>query len=66
MLQTQPPATTYLGSLEIAAPNVTIDGFTIKGFDGTAATLASSNIYLHSSLNNISDHEQLPAGRCDQ
>ena len=52
-LQPQPPAATYLGSLEIAAPNVTVDGFTIKGFDGTATTLASSNIYLNNTASTV-------------
>jgi hypothetical protein len=37
---------TYLGALTINGADVTVDGFTIAGFDGTATTLASTNIYV--------------------
>ena len=49
-LQTGP---TYLGSLTIGASNVTVDGFRIKGFDGTATTLAATNVYLLTGLSNV-------------
>lgn len=39
---------TYLGALTLNGINVTVDGFTITGLDGTATTLASSNIYVTS------------------
>ena len=37
---------TYLGALTIDGAAVTVDGFTILGFDGTPSTLASSNVYV--------------------
>jgi hypothetical protein len=40
-LQTGP---SYLGALEIAGSNVTVDGFTIVGRDGTPSQVASTNI----------------------
>lgn len=54
VLQTQLPAVTSYGSLEITAPNVTVDGFTIQGFDAAGSGLASTNVYLDSTLNTIS------------
>ena len=51
-LQTGP---TYLGSLTIsgAGNNVTVQGFTINGRDGTPTTIAASNVYLESDLGNV-------------
>lgn len=49
-LQTGP---TYLGALTIDGTNVTVDGFTILGFDGTPTTLASSNIYVTGIPDNV-------------
>jgi hypothetical protein len=40
------PGPTYLGALTIDGADVTVDGFTILGFDGTPSTLASSNLYV--------------------
>ncbi len=49
-LQTGP---TYLGSLTIGGNDVTLDGFTIAGRDGTPSTIAASNILINTQLNNI-------------
>lgn len=49
-LQTGP---TYLGSLSVNAPVVTIDGFTIIGFDGSASTLASTNIEVTTNADTV-------------
>ncbi|MBC7876562.1 MAG: hypothetical protein H7Y59_05265 [Anaerolineales bacterium] len=44
---------TYLGALTIDAPTVTINGFTIIGRDGTPSTIASSNILLNTTAENV-------------
>ena len=44
---------TYLGALTINGLDVTVDGFTLVGFDGTPSTLASSNIYVTSAPENV-------------
>jgi hypothetical protein len=51
-LQTGP---TYLGSMTIGGTgsNVTINGFTITGFDAVGSGLASSNIFLGTDLGNV-------------
>jgi hypothetical protein len=49
-LQTGP---TYLGALTIDGANVTVDGFTVFGFDGTPSTLASTNIYISGTPDNV-------------
>jgi hypothetical protein len=41
-----PPAPTYLSALEVSGPVVTIDGFTILGYDAIGTGLASGNIAL--------------------
>ena len=43
---------TYLGALTVDGAVVTVDGFTILGFDGTPSTLASSNIYVTGTPDN--------------
>lgn len=49
-LQTGP---TYLGALTIAGANVTVDGFTITGFDAVGSGLASSNIFVTTAASNV-------------
>jgi len=49
-LQTGP---TYLGSLTIGGANVTVDGFTIVGFDAVGNGLASTNILLNAGLGTV-------------
>lgn len=49
-LQTGP---TYLGGLTIDAPTVTVDGFTITGFDAVGSGLASSNIVVTTSPDDV-------------
>jgi hypothetical protein len=49
-LQTGP---TYLGSLQISGSDVSVDGFTIIGRDGTPSTVAASNVYLAPGLNDV-------------
>jgi hypothetical protein len=44
---------TYLGGIDINGTDVTLSGFTIVGFDGTATTLASSNILVHDGLGQV-------------
>ncbi len=44
---------TYLGALTVNASNVTIDGFTVKGFDAVGAGLASSNIVVVNGKDNV-------------
>jgi hypothetical protein len=44
---------TYLGSLTIGASHVTVDGFTITGFNAVGPGLASSNLLLNPALDNI-------------
>ncbi len=41
------------GSLYVNAPNVTIQGFTIKGFDYNATHLASENIFVTPAAKNV-------------
>ncbi len=50
MLQTGP---TYLGSLTISGADVTVDGFTITGFDAVGLGLASSNVFLGTGLSSV-------------
>ena len=49
-LQTGP---TYLGALTIDGTPVTLDGFTITGFDGTPTSLASTNIYVTTNPDDV-------------
>jgi uncharacterized repeat protein (TIGR01451 family) len=44
---------TYLGALHIAAPTVTVEGFTITGADGTASTQARSNIAVTTAAKDV-------------
>ncbi len=44
---------TYLGALTIAGANVTVDGFTITGFDAAGSGLASSNIFVTTAPSNV-------------
>lgn len=44
---------TYLGSLSVSGSDVTIDGFTVVGFDGTPTSLASTNVFLTSGLTRV-------------
>jgi len=47
------PGSTYLGALTIDAPAVTVSGFTITGFDAVGSGLASTNIYVTNSAENV-------------
>ncbi|MFN8519706.1 MAG: choice-of-anchor D domain-containing protein [Chloroflexota bacterium] len=49
-LQTGP---TYLGSLEIGGQNVTVNGFTIEGFDGSSSALAATNVTVLPNLGTV-------------
>ncbi len=49
-LQTGP---TYLGALEISAPTVAVDGFTVVGRDGTPTQVAASNILVDTALSSV-------------
>lgn len=44
---------TYLGGLTIDAPTVTVDGFTIVGYDAVGAGLASSNIVVTTAASDV-------------
>lgn len=44
---------TYLGGLTIDAPTVTVDGFTITGYDAVGSGLASSNIVVTTLPDNV-------------
>ena len=62
-LQTGP---TYLGSLTIAGNDVTVDGFTIAGRDGTPSTIAATDVYVMSGLNNITlQNNKFRVGKID-
>ncbi len=63
LLQSGP---TYLGALTVDAATVTIDGFTIVGFDGTPSTLASSNIVVTTNAKTVLiQNNRLKVGRID-
>jgi hypothetical protein len=62
-LQTGP---TYLGSLHLAGANVTVDGFTIVGRDGTPTTIAASNIFVDPGLTSVTiKNNRLRVGAVD-
>ena len=62
-LQTGP---TYLGSLHVGGANVTVDGFTIVGRDGTPTTIAASNIFVDAGLSSVTiKNNRLRVGAVD-
>jgi hypothetical protein len=57
---------TYLGALTIDGADVTVDGFTVLGFDGTVSTLASTNIYVTNTPDNVNlTNNRLKVGEID-
>jgi Periplasmic copper-binding protein (NosD) len=62
-LQTGP---TYLGALTVGGSNVTVNGFTVIGRDGTPSVIAASDILLNSGLNNVViENNKLEVGEVD-
>jgi nitrous oxidase accessory protein NosD len=51
----QPSSPLYLGALTIAGPDVKVEGFTIRGFDASAATngLAATDILVNSGVHSV-------------
>jgi hypothetical protein len=62
-LQTGP---NYLGALTIDGTDVKLDGFTLLGFDGTPSALASTNIYVTGTPENVTiSNSRIKVGAID-
>ena len=57
--------TNYTGSIEIRADNITIDGFSFEGYDGTASLLASTNVAIIDGDNAVIKNCQFKVGKMD-